>query len=506
MRIALTHCAHVVRIPKRLCVSAGVALLLVLGLCGSAPALASVDFVGTWGSFGHDDGELSATYGVATNAAGDIYVMGSSNQRVQKFTSEGVFVTNWGSFGSNQGQFNIPRGIAVGPQGDVYVAEYGNNRIQKFDSDGAFLTTWGSEGSGNGEFDNPEGVAVDSSGNVYVADTFNHRVQKFTANGAFLTKWGYAGTGDGRFFFAHGIAIDASGYVYVSDDWNNRVQKFTSDGAFVTKWGSSYQNEGSGDGQFSNPRGIAVDSNGYVYVVDTDNHRVQQFTSAGTFVAKWGSKGSDDGQFETPRDVATDGSDTVYIADSLNYRIQEFRIASDPPPGPDPDEPPAAPSPSPSPTSPVSPGPGRPGAGDDSSLALELTGPRLKSTKTNRLSKKKLYRYLRRGFRGEAKGMTLSSKSFSASIVRTVRRRRRKGRVRCYTLMRKRTTCRKTRRRGFATRTEGGRTTFRYRPYSTRTVKKLRRLRRVRRGTYRLTVAASSAGATRTVTYKIRLR
>jgi len=89
----------------------------------------------------------------------------------------------------------------------------------------------------------------------------------------FVTKWGSQGSGDGQFNWPEGVAVDSSGYVYVADEWNNRIQKFTSSGGFVTKWG----NYGSGDGQFYKPRGVAVDSSGYVYVADTENHRIQKF-------------------------------------------------------------------------------------------------------------------------------------------------------------------------------------------------------------------------------------
>ncbi|MBF0459720.1 MAG: hypothetical protein HQK99_17675, partial [Nitrospirae bacterium] len=142
------------------------------------------------------------------------------------------------------------------------------------------LTQWGSYGSGNGQLNYPDGIAIDSNGYVYVFDSGNYRVQKFTSDGTFVTKWGSAGTGDGQFTSnlgnAPGIAVDSSGFVYVVDSGNYRVQKFTSDGTFVTKWGSS----GSGDGQFNYPWGIAVDSSGYVYVSDGSNRNVQKFKSS----------------------------------------------------------------------------------------------------------------------------------------------------------------------------------------------------------------------------------
>ncbi|MFJ7730807.1 SMP-30/gluconolactonase/LRE family protein [Lysinibacillus sp. NPDC097231] len=69
--------------------------------------------------------------------------------------------------------------------GNVYVADTSNQRIQKFTSDGTFLKTWGSAGTSDGQFQYPTGIAIDAAGNVYVADYFSHRIQKFTSDGTF---------------------------------------------------------------------------------------------------------------------------------------------------------------------------------------------------------------------------------------------------------------------------------------------------------------------------------
>jgi DNA-binding beta-propeller fold protein YncE len=197
------------------------------------------------------------------------------------------------------------------------VADSGNNRIQKFTSDGIFIAKWGSVGSGDGQFYDPSGIAVDGYGNVYVADSGNNRIQKFTSDGIFIAKWGSYGSGDGQLLFPFGIAVDGFGNVYVLDQDNVRIQKFTSTGGFITKWGSY----GSGDGQFNWPWGIAVDGSGNVYVADSGNDRIQKFTSSGGFITKWGSRGSRDGQFNYPWGIAVDGSGNVYVADTYNATI-----------------------------------------------------------------------------------------------------------------------------------------------------------------------------------------
>ena len=135
-----------------------------------------------------------------------------------------------------------------------------------------------------------------------------------------VTKWGSKGTGDGQFNDPWGIAVDSSGNVYVTDTSNNCVQKFDSNGTFISKWGSS----GSGDGQFNELRGVCVDSSGNVYVADHVGLRIQKFSSDGTFITKWGKYGTGDGQFYYPCEIAVDSSGNVYVTEDSNTRVQKF--------------------------------------------------------------------------------------------------------------------------------------------------------------------------------------
>jgi hypothetical protein len=144
-------------------------------------------------------------------------------------------------------------------------------------------------------------------------------------------QWGSYGTGDGEFGSNYGpqdIATDAAGDVYVADTLNHRIQKFSSSGSFRMKWGS----QGTGNGQFNYPGSVATDAAGNVYVADMGNHRIQKFSSSGSFVTKWGSYGKGDGQFAGLGDLATDASGNVYVTDSIEgpnntiagHRIQKF--------------------------------------------------------------------------------------------------------------------------------------------------------------------------------------
>ncbi len=133
------------------------------------------------------------------------------------------------------------------------------------DAQPAFQRAWGTQDSGNGQFLYPHGIAIDSRSAVYVVD-YNLRVQKFDPDGEFMMRLGSRGSGQGQFMGLYGVAADA---------YNHRIQVSDANGNFLTKWGHF----GDGEGQLHRPRGIAIDANDNIYVVDTDNHRVQKFGS-----------------------------------------------------------------------------------------------------------------------------------------------------------------------------------------------------------------------------------
>jgi sugar lactone lactonase YvrE len=160
-------------------------------------------------------------------------------------------------------------------------------------------------------------------GNIIGADKtsdFFPRAVRSVACGTFLAKFGRQGSAEGQFHTPEGLAVDVDGNVFVADSGNHRIEKFTRNGIFLLQWGS----QGSGEGQFFDPEAVAVDQNGNVFVADSGNHRIEKFTRNGIFLLQWGSMGSAQGQFHTPDGLAVDADGNAFVADLNNNRIEKF--------------------------------------------------------------------------------------------------------------------------------------------------------------------------------------
>jgi DNA-binding beta-propeller fold protein YncE len=150
--------------------------------------------------------------------------------------------------------------------------------------------------------------------------------------------WGSEGSGMGEFLAPRGIAVSGDGYVYVADSRNHRIQKFTLEGDYVTEWGGYGEcpEEEPGAGEFCEPWDVAVDEEGLVYVADTWADRVQVFTSEGEYVREWTAYGEVGGydlyghsQFFGPRGLDVSGDGLVYVADTGHKRVQVFSPAGE---------------------------------------------------------------------------------------------------------------------------------------------------------------------------------
>ncbi|MCY3003801.1 MAG: NHL repeat-containing protein, partial [Planctomycetota bacterium] len=180
----------------------------------------------------------------------------------------------FGTWGRDVGQVRCPGGLAVTDE-FIYVADTGNDRVQRFArTDGAAIAS-GKYGHGQAEFLRPTDVAVDDSGFVYVSDTGNHRVVKLDRDLKFVKSWGDFGPHPGFFSQPAGLAWDESS-LYVVDTDNHRVQVFDAEGNRQHEWGLHALLPREGDGKLHYPHGIAV-RNGIAAVSEPYEDRVQLF-------------------------------------------------------------------------------------------------------------------------------------------------------------------------------------------------------------------------------------
>jgi DNA-binding beta-propeller fold protein YncE len=322
--------------------------MVALMLIGAADARAPFRALGVWGGPGAAPGQFNTPNGVVVDDMGHVYVADELNNRIQKFSSHGrLLAVLGGTPGAGPGQFNAPYGVAVDGFGNVYVADTRNNRVQKLSPSGRVLAVWGRNGGdgtaglGNGEFNSPRGLAVDDAGDVYVADHGNNRVQKLSPTGRFLGRWGRnggdgtPGSGNGEFNEPRGVAIDRAGHVFVVEKLNHRVQEFTAGGRFIRRWGAHGGDgtPGTGKGEFNVPYTMAIDGAGDLYVADVLNNRIQKFGPTGRFIARYGHNGGDGtpgtalGEFDEPYGVATDCRSNLYVTEEGTARVQKLGVA-----------------------------------------------------------------------------------------------------------------------------------------------------------------------------------
>jgi sugar lactone lactonase YvrE len=380
---------------------------VVSTLAGSSTNVGSVDGTGANAWF-------NGPKGIAVDSARNVYVTDSDSQLIRRITPGGVVTTlagyaGYSGYTSGTGSaaaFSGPSGIAVDGTGNIYVADTLNNMIRVGTPTPGVTTTTvtttngntttvvtttvtisngvtktvvtttvtgpsgttttvnttentggtntglpntGSPNSAQGQylFIFPTSVARDASGNLYVADAANNTIDRVSTAGIVTTIAGTAavvGSSDANgtnalFNQPNGVALDSNGNIFVADTGNATIRKIGTDGT-VTTLAGSVSNRGNRDGSgtaawFSAPTGIAADSSGNVYVTDAFTDTIRKITPSGTVTTLAGSptvRGHADGTgsaalFNYPTGLAVDGSGNLYVADSYNDLIRKVTSA-----------------------------------------------------------------------------------------------------------------------------------------------------------------------------------
>jgi len=207
--------------------------------------------------------------GVCVLRDGRVVVGDTHYHRVVIFDGNGQVVKMFGKEGQGPGEFIFPVAVTKDAQENLYVAEYGSNdRVQKFTSDGRFLLVFGSFGTEPGQFQRPSGL-VWRDGKIYAADAFNNRIQVFSDDGKFL-KILEASDQPVSLKLPYDLKLGPDDSLYVVEYGPGRVTRLDLDGRLLGRYGTA----GSGLGQFATPWGIAVDAKKRIYVADTGNRRV----------------------------------------------------------------------------------------------------------------------------------------------------------------------------------------------------------------------------------------
>lgn len=269
---------------------------------------------------------------VAFDAAGRIYAMDTVNQRFVRWDpSTGSIINACGERGWSSGAFNWPRGIAIDSStGQAWVTDTKQSRMQIINPDTcASIAKFGTVGSAQNQFNWPHAIAIRQSDRIaWVADTKNHRIVSYNvATRAVIATFGGLGSGVGQFNQPRGIAIDPTdGHILVADWKNNRIVELSDTGGSAITWVGTYTSAGVA-GTFLNPQGVAADSDGRIYVADTEHSRVIVLEVDGSFFSEFTSPTG----FSRPEAIAVNPvNNHVFVSDTYNDRIQEYDAFSGP--------------------------------------------------------------------------------------------------------------------------------------------------------------------------------
>ncbi len=253
---------------------------------------------------------------LAGDDAGRLYVADVSRQAVFVFDDKAGELLLWEQADAAR-RFVAPSGIAIGADA-VYVTDAELGAVFVLDRNGEPRAT-----IGKGLFKRPTGVARDAStGRLFVADTYAHDIKVFDARGTLVATHGARGNGDGQFNYPSHLAL-AGTELYVTDTMNSRIQVLrAADGAYLRQFGA----RGLTLGNLVRPKGVSVDGEGNVYVIESYFDSLLVFSPRGEFLMPIGGTGKATGRFYLPSGVWIDGKNRVHIADMFNGRVVLFQF------------------------------------------------------------------------------------------------------------------------------------------------------------------------------------
>jgi DNA-binding beta-propeller fold protein YncE len=264
--------------------------------------------------------EMVRPYGIAVDSRGRVIVTDPAISAVHIFDfaeHKYKLIDRWDK---SRDPMIAPQCVAVDEKDNIYVTDSKAGKVFVFDAQGRTRKVFGSLKGDEGFFKRPTGIAIDrGTHRVYVTDTLADRVYILNADGRVLRSFGRRGGERGEFNSPIEVQVK-NGMVVVVDAMNFRVQLFDRDGNFLAQIGTS----GDPAGGIYRPKGVGIDSEDHIYVVDSELGIVQVFDREGRLLYRFGN-GTDFGEFLLPAGLFIDRDDRVYLVDSYNRRVQVFQ-------------------------------------------------------------------------------------------------------------------------------------------------------------------------------------
>lgn len=253
----------------------------------------------------------------AVDPAGRIFVTDASRRALFVFDAPAGELKVWEK-AEGFSNFESPIGVAVGPGGTILVSDAQLGIVARLDAAGEPQAA-----IGRGELQRPTGLAWDvRSDRIYVADTQAHAIKVFDSQGRMLGIFGRRGDGPGEFNYPTFLALHGD-ELFVVDSMNHRVQVID---AATGGHRRSFGERGLYVGNLVRPKGVAIDRERNVYVVESYFDHLLVFDRRGDFLLGYGGVGRDPGKFYLPAGVWTDDRDRVFVADMFNGRVMVFQF------------------------------------------------------------------------------------------------------------------------------------------------------------------------------------